>query len=86
MSATTKMMLPALACAMATSLPAQPAPEKASDRVICHKIQRVGSRLNAKRVCRTKGEWDKAANRAGKDVADFVDRRMAPSIPSAGPR
>jgi hypothetical protein len=28
------------------------------NKVVCHRIESIGTRLGAKRVCRTKGEWD----------------------------
>lgn len=40
-----------------------------ADRVICRKIQTIGSRLNSQRVCATAAEWSamKQENREGLD-------------------
>ena len=59
--------IPALADS-ASSSPTQPT-TKSNDgeqnKVVCRRIESIGTRLNTKRVCRTKGEWDaeQAANR-----------------------
>jgi hypothetical protein len=48
---------------------AQPPAAKAEDdgqnKVVCRRVEAIGTRLSAKKVCRTKGEWDAdaAANR-----------------------
>ncbi|MFM5916501.1 MAG: hypothetical protein ACKOOL_03095 [Novosphingobium sp.] len=28
------------------------------DKVVCRRVESIGTRLGSKRVCRTKGEWD----------------------------
>ena len=35
------------------------------NKVVCHRVEAIGTRLAAKRVCRTKSEWDaeQSANR-----------------------
>ena len=39
--------------------------DEGQNRVICRRIEAIGTRLSSKRVCRTKAEWDAeaAANR-----------------------
>jgi len=39
------------------------------NRMICKRVETIGSRLGAKRVCRTKSEWDadQASNRQDLD-------------------
>lgn len=39
--------------------------EADTNKVVCRRVEAIGTRLSSKRVCRTKGEWDAeaAANR-----------------------
>lgn len=39
--------------------------ESAATKVVCRRIESIGTRLNSKKVCRTQGDWDaeQAANR-----------------------
>lgn len=45
--------------------PAAKAEEEGQNKVVCRRVEAIGTRLSSKRVCRTKGEWDAdaAANR-----------------------
>lgn len=47
------------------SQPTTKAEDNDPNKVICRRIESIGTRLSTKRVCRTKGEWDaeQAANR-----------------------
>ena len=38
---------------------------KTASKVVCRRVEAIGTRLSSKKVCRTKGEWDAeaAANR-----------------------
>ena len=59
--------VPALA-GSSTASTAQPTTDSgdgAQNTMVCRRIESIGTRLAAKRVCRTKGEWDaeQAANR-----------------------
>ncbi len=64
------LSVPALADSGTATTPA-PTTKTAADpnRVICRKIEVIGSRLDSKRVCRTKADWDaeQAANRQDLD-------------------
>ena len=48
-----------------TTQPTTKSDDGEQNKVVCRRIESIGTRLNAKRVCRTKGEWDaeQAANR-----------------------
>ena len=48
-----------------SSQPTTKAEDNDPNKVICRRIESIGTRLSTKRVCRTKGEWDaeQAANR-----------------------
>lgn len=73
----TKLLLAAAAamvCLAAPALaensePVPAAPAKASDgelnKVICRRVESIGTRLSSKKVCRTQAQWDAeaAANR-----------------------
>lgn len=47
------------------SQPTAKTDEGEQNKTVCRRIESIGTRLGAKRVCRTKGEWDaeQAANR-----------------------
>jgi hypothetical protein len=51
---------PLLADAGTSTAAAPTTKSDASDpnKVICRRIETIGSRLDSKRVCRTKGDWD----------------------------
>jgi predicted secreted protein len=55
-------LLIGLASASALAQVAPPAPAKPQDRnqKICEKVEITGSRLAAKRVCMTRGQWEDA--------------------------
>ncbi|MBN8483799.1 MAG: hypothetical protein J0L50_03380 [Sphingomonadales bacterium] len=44
---------------------AKTASEADTNKVVCRRVEAIGTRLSSKKVCRTKGEWDAeaAANR-----------------------
>lgn len=48
-----------------TAQPTTKTDEGEQNKTVCRRIESIGTRLGAKRVCRTKGEWDaeQAANR-----------------------
>ncbi|MBN8501197.1 MAG: hypothetical protein J0M19_08620 [Sphingomonadales bacterium] len=48
-----------------TPAPAPKAEEQGQNKVVCRRVEAIGTRLSSKKVCRTKGEWDAdaAANR-----------------------
>ena len=47
------------------SAPTTKTTENDQTKVVCRRVESIGTRLGAKRVCRSKGEWDaeQAANR-----------------------
>lgn len=51
--------------ASSSSQPTTKAEDNDPNKVICRRIESIGTRLSTKRVCRTKAEWDaeQAANR-----------------------
>ena len=63
-----------LACAPAAAqtAPAAPAPAPAArsgmDEVVCQKEQVLGSRLQSRRVCRTRAEWADLKNQDRQDL------------------
>lgn len=51
----------------------QPAPQtKAQDdvqnKVVCRRVEAIGTRLSSKKVCRTQGQWDAEAAAARQDL------------------
>jgi hypothetical protein len=62
----------------------QTATPKARDpnRMICEKVEEIGTRLGGRKVCRTSAEWD-AARRASKEqVSDWQQRLTTPGKPA----
>jgi hypothetical protein len=55
----------------------QTATPKAKDpnRMICEKVEEIGTRLGGRKVCRTSAEWD-AARRAAKGQVDDWQRQL----------
>ena len=69
--------------AMAAAAPTAsetPAAADTAQPLICRSIQRIGSRLGARRSCKTQAEWDalEAATRNG--VRDAQHRQVAPTV------
>lgn len=56
---------PAMANSGDTPAPQTKVEEDDQNKMICRRVEAIGTRLSSKRVCRTKGEWDAeaAANR-----------------------
>ena len=48
-----------------TPAPQTKVEDDGQNKVVCRRVEAIGTRLSSKRVCRTKGEWDAeaAANR-----------------------
>ena len=59
--------VPAMADSAAGTPPAPTAKAEDSDatKMVCRRIESIGTRLGSKKVCRSKGDWDaeQAANR-----------------------
>ena len=63
----------------------QPTTTKAKDpdRMICEKVEEIGTRLGGRKVCRTSAEWD-AARRAAKGQVDDWQRNLTTPGKPAG--
>lgn len=57
--------VPAAASDPAPSAPAAQTDEGETNKVVCRRVEAIGTRLGSKKVCRTKAQWDQeaAANR-----------------------
>ncbi|WP_343528687.1 hypothetical protein [Sphingomonas sp.] len=53
---------------------AEPAAPPVKEKKICRVEEKTGSRLGAKRICRTQAEWDAIAADARKDTDDASAR------------
>lgn len=51
--------------------------EAVSERRICKTLTKVGTRLNGRRYCLTRNEWDQVAWEARRVTGEFVDRAIA---------
>ena len=84
-------LLAGAAPASAQTAPADPATDqstaapKAKDpnRMICEKVEEIGTRLGGRKVCRTSAEWD-AARRAAKGQVDDWQRQLTSPGKPAG--
>jgi hypothetical protein len=64
---------PALAQADPAATPTQAAPAaqtKIADRVICQRVEEIGSRLGGKRVCMTQQQWDEQRRHTREDFEE----------------
>lgn len=63
----------------------QPTTTKGKDpnRMICEKVEEIGTRLGGRKVCRTSAEWD-AARRAAKGQVDDWQRNLTSPGKPAG--
>ncbi|WP_294235912.1 hypothetical protein [uncultured Sphingomonas sp.] len=52
----------------------EPTPPPAKEKKICRAQETTGSRLAAKRVCKTQAEWDEIAANARNTVEDSATR------------
>lgn len=48
----------------------QPKPKK--ERIICRDSRQTGSRLDPKRTCRTKTQWDRSAHKVQQDFNEVI--------------
>jgi len=74
----------------AQTAPADPATGQSStpkakdpNRMICEKVEEIGTRLGGRKVCRTSAEWD-AARRAAKGQVDDWQRQLTSPGKPAG--
>lgn len=63
----------------ATGQPASVAKEKDPNRVICQKVEQIGSRLTAKRVCMTSQQWDEQRRQDREMLEDSQRHRVEPA-------
>jgi hypothetical protein len=50
----------------------------AAEKKICRRQKQIGSMVRAKKICRTKTEWDDAAEQARQDVGEMQRTSRAP--------
>ena len=62
------------------------APVKPKEQLLCQERVPIGSRLNAKRICLTKREWDQVRGQHRRELDRFVTDSMAIKDGPASPR
>lgn len=75
-------VLPAVA-ALLLPMPALAADDnssQANERRICKIMPRIGSRLNPRRICLTRNEWDQVASESRRVLGEFVQRSTTGSL------
>ncbi len=70
---------PALAQSQPADQPTSPAKGKSANRMICEKIEQIGSRLASKRICMTAEQW---AEKRRVDRDELQAAQMRGSQPS----
>jgi hypothetical protein len=50
----------------------------AAEKKICKREKQIGSMVRAKKICRTKAEWDEASAQARQDVGEMQRTSRAP--------
>jgi hypothetical protein len=54
------------------------ATDAAAEKKICKREKQIGSMVRSKKICRTKAEWDQAAEQARQDVGEMQRTSRAP--------
>ena len=67
-------MLTTLLLLALTGQQAEPAPAPVKEKKICRVQETTGSRLGAKRICKTQAEWDEIAANARNDVENATTK------------
>lgn len=57
----------------------QPAAQKDPNRVICQRVEQIGSRLMSKRICMTAAQWDEQRRQDRQALQDLQQRQTEPS-------
>jgi len=57
----------------------QQAPQKDPNRVICQRIEEIGSRLASKRICMTAQQWDERRRQDRQALQDLQQHQTEPS-------
>jgi invasion protein IalB len=70
---------PASSQSQATGQPAAPAQTKDPNRVICQRIEDIGSRLASKRICMTSQQWDEQRRQDRMTLQDLQQHQTEPS-------
>lgn len=75
-----KALLAGIMAMLASATTAQVAPAamtqaavKSNDVTVCKRIEPTGSRLGGKRVCQTRGEWERDARAAREQLGRAID-------------
>lgn len=55
---------------------------KDPNRMICERVEEIGTRLGGRKVCRTAAEWDVARRAAKGQVDDWQQRLTTPGKPA----
>ena len=62
--------VPAMAQPQPTAGPTPAAQASTADRIICRRVEEIGTRLGGKRVCMTQQQWEEQRRRDREDVED----------------
>ena len=66
-----------------SSGPAQSAPKaKDPNRITCERVEQIGSRLSAKKICHTAAEWEELRKTGRDQVEDWQRQLTSPGKPA----
>ena len=80
LSAMAALLLPISGLAASEPKPAAP-----KEKLICKEFPRIGSRLNPRRYCLTRREWDLVAFQSRQVLGEFVHRSTTAAPATSGP-
>jgi invasion protein IalB len=69
---------PALAQTQAANQPA-PASKKDPNRIICERVEEIGSRLASKKICMTAQQWEEKRRSDRESLEDAQQRSIEPN-------
>ena len=83
-----RTLVAAMALSLCLTSPAVAANDKESEdqKVICKRQKTLGSNFAAKRVCRTKAEWEEVEEHTKRELRNISDRAYNPTPIPGGPR
>jgi hypothetical protein len=69
---------PAMAQTQIPANSATPAQKNTADRIICEKVEEIGSRLGGKRVCMTQQQWEERRRHDREDMEEDLRHQRGP--------
>jgi hypothetical protein len=74
------MLLAAVAAAAPVAAQTPAVRADTNERLICRSVQHIGSRLGARRSCKTQAQWDELEQATRNGVRDAQHRQVSPTV------